>query len=208
MRDPPLQKSAERGYGFLDREYRFSDRGYGADSRGFRDGEGSKERDRDALRPPVPRDPLKERDHLYPRSRMENGDRDRDLYREAYSSRLDRGETKDKGGKYSDFASDLRRSMPADPARYDLRSRPDGEVSEKLLASDAGKYGSLSAEKLRSFDREREREKSSQDVKLSMSAERLRILEEAERNRERRAQLSATGQRMVASTTELRSRGE
>ena len=127
----------------------------------------------------------------YSLSALENGDK------EPSSDRL---------GKYRelvDRGTDLRRT---DPGRYDvLRSRPDGEVSEKLRATDAGKYGTLSAEKLRSFDRERE----SRDNKVTMSAERLRILEEAERNRERRAMAStnSAGRRPVSADNPVSSKG-
>ena len=129
----------------------------------------------------------------YSRQRLEHGDK-------AHSSdRLARyGETS------ADRGPDPRRT---DPSRYDLlRSRPDGEVSEKVHATDGSKYGTLSAEKLRSFDREREQERAG-GSKLTMSAERLRILEEAERNREMRARSSAVAQRAVSAGNPVSSRG-
>lgn len=134
-----------------------------------------------------PRDTLS----LYARSRLENRDKDHGTDRLA------------KYGEISaDRATDLRRT---DPGRYDLlRSRPDGEVSEKLHGTDASKYGTLSMEKLRSFDREREQERGV--GKLTMSAERLRILEEAERNRELRARSTAAS-RAVSAGNPVSSRG-
>ena len=127
----------------------------------------------------------------YSRSRLENVDKDHGA---------------DRLGKYGEVSADrgteLRRT---DAGRYNLRrSRPDGEVSEKLHASDVGKYGTLSTEKLRSFDRERERERG--QGRLTMSAERLRILEEAERNRELRV-LAEAGPRSVSADNPVTSKG-
>ncbi|XP_070189188.1 serine-rich adhesin for platelets-like isoform X2 [Littorina saxatilis] len=154
------------------------------------------------------KDPL-QRPHDRPHFGSDHGARDSLRETSSYSrSRLentDKEHSSDRHVKYeygSERASDLRRT---DPGRYDLlRSRPDGEVSEKLLATDAEKYGTLSTEKLRSFDRERGPMRG--DTKLTMSAERLRILEEAERNRERRGLAAVnTGSMRAASADNIMS---
>ncbi|XP_076467373.1 uncharacterized protein LOC143298360 isoform X2 [Babylonia areolata] len=129
----------------------------------------------------------------YSLSRLENGDRER---------------SGDRALKYKDFVEDRETDLRRTSNRYDqLRSRPDGEVSEKVHASDAGRYGgTLSAEKLRSLDHELERERGKS--KVSMSAERLRLLEEAERNRERRVQAAAStaGRRTVSADNHVSSK--
>lgn len=91
----------------------------------------------------------------------------------------------DNSSRYNAQNSDLRKTESGryDPLHSD-RSRPDGEVSEKLVLSDVGKYTRLSSDQLRQFDSAKEQERN--DKRVTMSAERLRLLEEAERDREKR----------------------
>ncbi|KAL8603408.1 hypothetical protein ACOMHN_004259 [Nucella lapillus] len=162
------------------------DRSYGSDTFPSISSRDPLQRDRSFGSDQGPREGL--RDSVsYPHCRLENGERERG--------------SSDKLAKYRDYREERETDVRRSSNRYDLhRSRPDGEVSEKVRASDSGRYGSLSAEKLRSFDREREWERERDDSsKSSMSAERLRILEEAERNRERRVQAtSSAGRRTVS----------
>ncbi|XP_025097048.1 centrosome-associated protein 350-like isoform X4 [Pomacea canaliculata] len=90
----------------------------------------------------------------------------------------------DMHSRYREFSdrTDLQRP---DSSKYDMvhtdRSRPDGEVSERKMSSKSDKYWQP-GEQLRFSNPERDHK----DNKVWMSAERLRILEEAELDRQKR----------------------